>query len=294
MKASCDCCPRRCEVDRAAGELGCCGCPYLPRVARVQLHHWEEPCISGSRGSGTVFFGGCNLECLFCQNHAISRRAVGEVKTSRQLSEIFLDRQAEGAHNVNLVSPTPYSHSIADALGLARDRGLTIPVVYNCNAYETVEGLARLEGLVDVYLPDLKYHSNRPADRYSRAPGYFGAATAALREMTRQVGHKAAFDDAGIMTRGVLVRHLVLPGLAADSRRVLLWLARELPGVHLSLMAQYTPVDLARRHPELGRRLTLEEYEPLLDLCEELGLDQGYRQELDAASEQYIPPFAIP
>ena len=290
MKASCDFCPRRCRVDRPAGELGVCGCPYLPRVAHTQLHHGEEPCLSGTRGSGTVFFGGCNLRCVFCQNHDISTRPVGAAVTPSELAAVFLEQQKRGAHNVNLVSPTQYSGPVAEALRLARTGGLSIPVVYNCNGYETVQGLRRLEGLVDVYLPDLKYHDDDLARRYSSAPGYFAAATAALREMARQTGG-ATFDREGLLTRGVLVRHLVLPGGAADSSQVLTWLARELPEAHLSLMAQYTPVHRAREFPELARRLRPEEYEPLLDLCDELGLDRGYRQAPGAAGEEYIPDF---
>ena len=286
----CDFCPRRCRVDRPAGELGVCGCAHLPRVAHTQLHHWEEPCLSGTRGSGTVFFGGCNLKCVFCQNHAISTRPVGAAVTPSELAAVFLEQQRRGAHNVNLVSPTQYSGPVAEALRLARTGGLSIPVVYNCNGYETVQGLGRLEGLVDVYLPDLKYHDDDLARRYSSAPGYFAAATAALREMARQTG-EATFDREGLLTRGVLVRHLVLPGGAADSSQVLTWLARELPEAYLSLMAQYTPVHRAREFPELARRLRPEEYEPLLDLCDELGLDRGYRQAPGATGEEYIPDF---
>lgn len=267
-----------------------CGCPYLPRVAHVSLHHWEEPCLSGTRGSGTVFFGGCNLKCVFCQNHDISVRPVGRDHTPAELAEVLLAQERRGAHNVNLVSPTSYSGPIAEALRLARERGLSVPVVYNCNGYETVAGLGRLEGLVDVYLPDLKYRDDALARRYSNAPGYFVVATAALREMARQVG-PAEFDREGLMTRGVLVRHLVLPGCAEDSRKVLTWLARELPEAHLSLMSQYTPAHRAREFPEIARRVRRSEYEPLLDLCDELGLDRGYRQEGDAAGEEYIPNF---
>lgn len=291
---SCDLCPRRCAVDRSQGDAGWCGCPPQPVVAYTGLHFWEEPCVSGSRGSGTVFFGGCNLRCSFCQNHAISRRPTGHPYPEADLARLFLEQQSQGAHNINLVSPTPYSRPIAVALSRARDEGLRLPVVYNCNGYETVEGLARLEGLVDVYLPDLKYRDDALALSYSQAPNYFAAASAALDEMARQVGRTAEFDQDGLMTRGLLVRHLVLPGAGADSAAVLRWLSRELPGVHLSLMAQYTPIDQAVDHPTLGRRLTAAEYEPLLDLCDELGLEHGYRQELDSAGEEYIPPFTLP
>lgn len=288
--SGCDFCPRRCPVDREAGELGTCGCPALPRVASTMLHKWEEPCLSGTRGSGAVFFGGCNLKCVFCQNHDISARPVGQPYAASDLADLFVAQQALGAHNVNLVSPTQYSGPISRALELARNRGLTVPVVYNCNGYETVEGLSRLEDLVDIYLPDLKYSDDALARRYSGAPGYFEAAAKALAEMNRQVG-ETSFDREGLMKSGLLVRHLVLPGQAADSAKLLRWLAANLPGVHLSLMAQYTPVHLAGHFPELARQITPGEYEPLLDLCDELGLELGYRQELDAASEDFIPDF---
>jgi putative pyruvate formate lyase activating enzyme len=293
IPGSCDFCPRRCKVAREAGDLGACGCPPRPMIAHVCLHYGEEPCLSGRRGSGTVFFGGCNLNCVFCQNHDISTRPMGKPHSPAELAAVFLDRQRCGAHNVNLVSPTQYSGPVAEALGLARGLGLTIPVVYNCNAYETVEGLRRLSGLVDVYLPDLKYHDDALARRYSNAPGYFQAAAAALKEMLSQVG-PASFDEEGLMTRGVLVRHLVLPGQAADSAKLLTWLAGDLPEAHLSLMAQYTPVHRAKEFPEIARRLRAREYAPLLDLCDRLGLEQGYRQTLNAAGEEYIPNFDPP
>jgi len=277
-------------VDRTSGEVGWCGCPGLPPVAHVMLHHWEEPCLSGTRGSGAVFFGGCNLRCVFCQNHDISVRPVGEPHSPDALADVFLRLQESGAHNVNLVSPTPYSGYIARALTAARDRGLEIPVVYNCNGYETVEALRRLDGLVDVYLPDLKYFDETLARRFSSAPRYFETASAALLEMDRQVG-EAVFDQAGLMKKGMLVRHLVLPGHTADSARLLEWLAANLPRAHLSLLAQYTPVHRAREFGELARRLSPLEYEPLVDLCERLGLERGYRQEIEAADEAYIPDF---
>jgi len=290
MGRGCDFCPRRCRVDREAGELGACGCPATPRVAMASLHYWEEPCLSGTRGSGTVFFGGCNLRCAFCQNYDISTRPVGEPCPLDRLADVFLLQQRRRAHNVNLVSPTQYAGPVAEALRLAKERGLDIPVVWNSNAYETVESLRRLEGLVDVYLPDLRYHDDRLARRYSDAPGYFDAASAAILEMARQVG-EAEFDEEGLMKRGLLVRHLVLPGHTDDSARLLRWLAENVPTAHLSLMAQYTPVHRAGEHPALARRVRRNEYEALLDLCDELGLDRGYRQSPESATTEYIPDF---
>lgn len=297
MLSSCEICPLRCRVNRLAGQAGGCrvtGPNVL--VASAQLHYWEEPCISGTRGSGTVFFGSCNLRCVFCQNYEISQVRTGRELTASQLSRVFLRLQEAGAHNVNLVSPTHFLPQVVLALRQARSEGLTIPVVYNSNAYELSSALRRLEGLVDVYLPDLKYASDgphAPALRYSRAPGYFAAATAAILEMYRQVG-APEFDEEGLIRRGLIIRHLVLPGLIDETKAVLKWIAEKLPRtVHVSLMAQYVPVYRAFRFPEINRTLTSAEYEEALNYFDSLGLENGYRQELGAADESFIPPFDV-
>jgi len=289
----CTICPRRCGVNREAGETGFCRAPARPVVARAALHFWEEPCISGTAGSGTVFFSHCNLKCLFCQNHRISHGGFGREIDAEQLVRIFLNLQERGAHNINLVSPTPYIPVLARAIKTARRRGLTIPVVYNTNAYENVEALSLLDGLVDIYLPDLKYCAEEPARRYSAAPGYFSAATAAVKEMYRQVG-APRLDENGLIRRGLIIRHLILPGQAADSMRVLQWIAAHLPrDVYISLMAQYFPAHRADEAPPLNRCLTKSEYEQVVNRLLELGLENGYVQELEAASEEYVPDFNL-
>lgn len=294
LKSRCDLCPRLCRVDRAAGEVGWCGAGPLPRVARAALHHWEEPPLSGERGSGTIFFSGCNMRCAFCQNHVISTRPeAGRAVDAAALCAVMASLIEQGAHNVNLVSASHCATAVAEGLALARGRGVAgprRPVVWNSNAYETVESLRRLDGLVDVYLPDLKYVDDALAVRYSAAPGYFAAATAAVREMVRQAG-APAFDEAGMIRRGVIVRHLVLPGRADDACRALEWLAAEFGGgVLVSVMAQYTPVHRASEFPELDRRVTTEEYQRAVDRAADLNLE-GFFQEPSSASDAFIPTF---
>lgn len=297
MLSSCEICPLRCRVDRLAGRAG--GCRVTGKevwVAKAQLHMWEEPCISGTGGSGTVFFSFCNLRCVFCQNHEISQLGRGRKLSVDELVRLFLRVQEIGAHNLNLVSPTHFLPQVTIALRRARQSGLHLPVIYNTNAYETVTALRFLEGLVDVYLPDLKYASDgpgSPARRYSRAPGYFAAATAAISEMFRQVG-APQFDADGLVRRGLIIRHLVLPGHLEETKAVLQWIAGNLPrSVYVSLMAQYIPVNRATRYPEINRGLTEAEYEEALDYFTSLGLENGYRQELGAASESFIPRFDL-
>ncbi|CAA7599683.1 Aldolase-type TIM barrel [Acididesulfobacillus acetoxydans] len=292
-QGSCRACPRECGKDRTRGEKGVCGAAARAKVARASLHAWEEPCVSGSRGSGTVFFSHCNLSCVFCQNYEISQEGFGREVTVGELAEIFLNLQAQGAHNINLVSPMHYPEPVREALIRAGDRGLRVPVIYNTNAYEKAETLRRLEGLVDVYLPDLKYFSDEYARRYSRAEGYFAWASQAILEMLRQVG-APRFDEDGLIERGLLVRHLVLPGLLADSKAVLRWIAEKLPrDVYVSLMGQYTPVYQASRCPELARPLTEEEYDEAIDFFFSLGLENGFAQELDSGDPAYIPEFDL-
>nr|WP_277995928.1 radical SAM protein [Moorella thermoacetica] len=288
---SCRLCPRACGVNRLAGEKGFCRAGVRPRVALATLHHWEEPCLSGSRGSGAVFFSYCNLRCAFCQNYRISWQGRGREMEIEDLTALFLDLQAQGAHNINLVSATPYTPLLVPALREAKKRGLKIPVVYNCNAYESLESLRSLAGLVDIYLPDLKYIDDGPARRYSQAQNYFSVATAAILEMQRQVGI-LTFDAAGLARRGLLIRHLVLPGQAEAACRVLEWVKANLPReTYLSIMAQYVPVWQAQRYPEINRRLTAAEYESVLEYFDALGLENGFCQELDAATTDYIPNF---
>ncbi len=287
----CRLCPRKCGVDRFAGERGYCGCDGDLLVARAALHMWEEPCISGAEGSGTVFFSGCALGCVFCQNRPIALARAGKAISLDRLVEIFFELEAQGANNINLVTAGHYVPQAALALSRAKERGLAVPVVYNSGGYELPETLALLDGLVDVYLPDLKYVDPTLSRRCAQAPDYFPVAAAALAEMFRQVG-PPQFDDRGMLRRGMVVRHLALPGQGEDSRRVLDYLWRTYGnGIYISLMSQYTPMGQNAAFPELNRRLTEAEYAALVDYAVELGVEQGFIQEGEAAEESFIPPF---
>ena len=291
MSQACFLCPRGCGAERAGGKLGFCGMDGEIRVARAALHPFEEPPISGERGSGTVFFTGCSLRCIFCQNSAIRSPESGRALSIEQLAELFLFLQEKGAENINLVTATHYADGVAAALRLAKPR-LQIPVVYNCGGYERVETLRTLAGLVDVYLPDFKYVSSELSAAYSAAPDYAEVAEAALREMYAQVG-SVQTDARGILTRGVVVRHLVLPGCRADSLAVLERVAKSVPvpGVLLSLMRQYTPDFAPDDAPKsLKRRVTSFEYESVMAHAVELGFE-GFFQGKEAASAAYTPNF---
>ena len=280
----CMLCPRLCGVDRSRGETGFCGAPALPVVARAARHDWEEPCISGSRGSGAVFFSGCNLGCVYCQNREISRSIRGKPLDVPALRELFARLRDSGVHNINLVTATPYADVIAEAL----ETPPGIPVVWNCGGYERVETLRMLEGKIDVYLPDMKYADDRLAKELSAAGDYFETADAAIREMVRQTG-PCRLDADGLLKRGVVVRHLVLPGFSANSKDVLEWFADTFPkgDVMLSLMAQYTPNGSGGPN----RRLREEEWREVADYLYMLGIRSGYVQELSSAEGEYVPSF---
>ena len=283
----CTLCPRNCRAERTeTAGAGLCRMGTLPRIARAALHMWEEPCISGTRGSGAVFFSGCNLRCAFCQNEPISHGGQGETVTPARLAEIFAELEAQGAHNINLVTPTHFVPAILEALSIYRPR---VPVVYNCGGYESVETLRLLEGHIDIYLPDFKYIDGRMAKLLSGAPDYPEVAQAAIAEMLRQTG-PAVYDAEGIMLRGTQIRHLVLPGLTGDSMRILSLIADEFPGAAVSLMGQYVPFGKALTMPGMNRRLKKKEYERVLSHMEAIGLP-GYRQELSSASEAFVPAF---
>ncbi|HOB30885.1 MAG TPA: radical SAM protein [Bacillota bacterium] len=290
----CTQCPRYCNVDRSQGELGFCRRGMLPEVAMADLHFWEEPCISGSNGSGAVFFSGCNLSCAFCQNYQISQSGrVGREYSVEALASIFLMLEGRGAHNINLVSPTHFSEKVAEAIRQARNMGLKIPFIYNSNGYESLETLEIMDGLIDVYLPDLKYFSDEIARKYSSAPSYFEHASKAILEMSRQVGIPQ-FDEQGVIQRGLIVRHLVLPGQIEDSKKVLRWIKEELPeGTYVSLMAQYCPVHRAKQYPEINRTLTWREYDEIVKELYDLELEDGYIQELASANTEFIPDFGV-
>lgn len=287
----CGLCPRNCGTDRTQYEGPCKGGSTV-KIARAALHHWEEPCISGSNGSGTVFFSGCPLQCCFCQNYQISAQNFGKEVGVERLAEIFLELQQAGAHNINLVSPTQYAPWIVQALRLAKPQ-LKIPVICNSGGYERIATLRLLESMVDAYLPDLKYFNPAVAMRYSSAEDYFEAAAAAISEMVRQAG-PPRFDGDGLLQSGVIIRHLVLPNGVHDSIQILDWIARTFgkDEVLLSLMSQYTPTYHSAQFPEINRRVSTYEYNRVLSHAQELGL-QGYMQERSAAREGYTPPFDL-
>lgn len=277
---SCRLCPRECGVDRLAGELGFCGANGNMRVAAVSVHHGEEPPISGTGGSGTVFFSHCNMTCLYCQNYPISQLGNGKEMTARELAEKLLGLQDRGVHNVNFVTPTPHIPRLIEAVGWARGKGLAIPVVYNTNGYESLDALALLEGVVDIYLPDMKYKSAGLAERASGTPDYVFHNERAIAEMARQVG-SLIIDGDGIAKRGMLIRHLVLPGRVDETVRVLRFLRGAYgPGCRLSLMGQYFPAHKAPATPGYDRKLTQGEYEAAVREAERLGMDNVYIQEI--------------
>ena len=294
MKKVCTLCPRNCGVDRENGEKGICGQTAELKVARAALHFWEEPCISGKTGSGTVFFSGCSLHCVFCQNEPIANGTVGKVITVERLAEIFLELQQQGANNINLVTPGHFIPQIREALLLAKAQGLTLPVVYNTSSYESVEALRSLEGLVDIYLPDFKYMSSELSGKYSHAADYAVVAKAAIAEMVRQTGGPV-FDEEGedgLIKKGMIVRHLTLPGCMEDSKAILKYLYETYgEQIYISIMNQFTPLQNVAEFPELNRKITEEEYEELIDYAINLGIEQGFIQEGETAEESFIPDF---
>ena len=331
---NCMLCPRECGVNRKNGETGVCGQTAAIKAARAALHMWEEPCISGQNGSGTVFFSGCNLGCVFCQNHNIATGKAGIEISIERLAEIFLELQEKGANNINLVTAGHFVPQVVEALKQAKRQGLFLPIVYNTSSYEKVETLRLLEGYVDIYLPDLKYVDSAISSRYSHAADYFTCASAAIAEMVRQVGkpefvfertagkegssaefladekkkiseqqNNMIFDaaeyqersEAGaslLMRKGVIVRHLVMPGCVEDSKRVISYLLKTYGNqIFISIMNQYTPLPQCREYPELSRRVTEAEYDAVVDYAIGLGIENGFIQEGDVAEESFIPEF---
>ena len=289
----CNICPRQCNAARMDGETGFCHAHKLPKVALVSTHFWEEPPISGTNGSGTVFFSHCNLRCVFCQNHEISEDGFGMEISIERLAEIFMEQQNRGLHNINLVSPTHFIPQIATALGMAKHNGLKIPVVYNSNGYEALEGLRQLDGLIDIYLPDFKYWDDTLARMYSSAPNYSAIASQAILEMRRQVPQDM-FDANGIMQKGVIVRHLVLPSHHRDSFHILDWIKESLgQDTYVSLLSQYTPMHRASTIKALSRKLTTFEYEKVTEYFLTVGLKNGFMQKRSSATSDYTPIFNL-
>ncbi|MDO4473781.1 MAG: radical SAM protein [Eubacteriales bacterium] len=290
----CMLCPRQCGADRRK-QRGFCGETERIRVARAALHMWEEPCISGREGSGTIFFTGCNLRCVYCQNHTLSRSEVGKEITVMRLSEIMIELQEKGANNINLVTGSHYVPQIVEALDLAREKGLHLPIVYNCGGYESIESLRMLQGYVDIYLPDFKYWEEESGRKYSLASDYPKVAKAAVDEMVRQVG-AAEFTPSGLMKKGVIVRHLLLPGKVKEAQEIVRYLHGKYGDrIYLSLMNQYTPLPSLDKemYPELNRRVTTYEYDKLVNYAIDTGVNCAFIQEGKTAKESFIPPFTL-
>lgn len=292
---ACQLCPRKCSIDRTQkqGFCGISGGIHTVKVARAALHFWEEPCISGEKGSGTVFFSGCCLRCCYCQNHSISAEGFGAEISTQRLGAIFMELQEQGAHNINLVTGSHFAPQIVEALQMLRPN-LHIPIVFNCSGYESEKVLDILNGYVDIYLPDFKYYSSERSGRYSCAPDYFQVASKAILDMYRQVG-KTIFNKDGIMTKGLMIRHMVLPKGVSDTIEVLRWIKKNLPldDILISVMSQYTPFYHSSDFPEINRRLTQKEYDRVLDILDELGIENGFVQERSSAKEEYTPNFSL-
>lgn len=287
----CTLCPRNCHIDRTMGQIGACRETEELVVARAALHMWEEPCISGEKGSGTVFFSGCALGCVYCQNHNIAKGLAGKRITIERLSDIFMELQDKGANNINLVTPGHFIPQIMEAIDLAKAKGLHLPIVYNSSGYEKAETIKLLKGYIDVYLPDLKYKSGEISKKYSNAENYFEYAAEAIKEMVRQTG-EPVFNEDGIMVRGVIVRHLTLPGCLKDSKDIMEYLYETFGNhIYISIMNQYTPLSNVIQYQEINRKITEEEYDELIDYALYLGVENGFIQEGETASESFIPEF---
>ena len=287
---SCRLCPRECGINRVKGELGFCKAGLLPMVSSFHPHFGEEPPISGSRGSGTIFFTQCNLKCVFCQNYPISHMGEGREVSIEELAATMLRLQGQGCHNINLVTPTHYIPQILEAVILARQKGLSVPMVYNCGGYEGMETLDLMEGVVDIYMPDMKYSNSKAAERFSSAPNYFEISKKAVKEMHRQVGDLKI--EKGIAIKGLLIRHLVLPDNLAGSEAIFDFIVEELsPHTYVNIMAQYYPCHMAFRFPEISRRITHREYIDTLKLAKKKGLSGGFRQVLATINRSRIPEW---
>mgnify|MGYP002726156505 FL=1 len=288
---NCLLCPRKCGINRAAGQTGVCGVSAEIRVARAALHYWEEPCISGKRGSGAVFFSGCSLHCVFCQNREISDGKAGKVISKERLSDIFMELADKGANNINLVTPGQYIPDIVRAVNDAKSRGMKLPIVYNTSGYENADELKQLEGIVDVYLPDFKYMDSALSAKYSRAKDYPSVAKQAISEMVRQQPGVVIDDATGLIQKGVIVRQLLLPGHVNDAKAVLKYLYDTYHDhVYISMMSQFTPIAL-KDYPEINRTVTRREYERLVDYALEIGITNAFIQEGDVAKDSFIPAF---
>ena len=289
----CQICPRECKVNRNVGEKGLCGMSSKVKVARISLHYFEEPPISGTNGSGTIFFSGCNMKCIFCQNYNISTNNFGKEISIEELANKMIELQEKKAHNINLVTPTHYTHQIIEAIKIAKKKGLTIPIIYNSSGYEKVETLKKLNGLIDIYLPDLKYYDEIIAIKYSKAPNYFEFATNAIKEMYNQVG-KVKFDKSGILKKGVIVRHLMLPENLNDSKTILNYLYKTYHNnIFISIMNQYTPLEQVKNIESLNHKVKESDYNKLINYACDLGITNAFMQVGDTAKDSFIPDFDL-
>ena len=290
MIERCTICPHKCGIDRTK-HAGRCKSTDKVKIALYSIHNFEEPCISGEKGSGTIFFSNCTMNCIYCQNYEISQQEKGKEITIQELADIMIKQQDNGVENINLVTPTSYVLHIIEAIKIAKDNGLNIPIVYNTNGYESVETLKLLEGYIDIYLPDLKYYYNELGKKYSNVNNYFEVATEAIKEMYRQVGCPQ-LNENGIMQKGIMIRHLILPNNIENSKQVLKWIKENIDNnVYVSIMAQYFPTYKAKNVDELARKLTKQEYEEIESYLYDLNLENGYIQELGEHEEEYVPKW---
>lgn len=290
---SCKICPHKCKVNRLEGEKGRCKCDDKVKIALASVHNYEEPCISGKNGSGTVFFSNCNLNCIYCQNYEISQNGKGKVISIKHLAEIFINQQNKNVNNINLVTPTMYVPQIIEAIKIARKNGLNIPIIYNSNGYENVETIKMLNGYIDIYLPDLKYYSNKIAKKYSNIDNYFEIAVDAIKEMQNQVGNPI-FDENGIIKKGVIIRHLILPNHLQNTKNILKYIKENFDkNTYISVMAQYFPTYKAKEDYLINRKLTKKEYKEIERYLYLLNLKNGYIQELGDHEEEYVPDFNL-
>ncbi len=289
----CEICPHECGINRTKNQIGRCKSTDKIKIALYSIHRFEEPCISGENGSGTVFFSNCNLNCIYCQNYEISQEGKGKEISVEELADIFIKQQNRKAENINLVTPTSYTLQIIEAIKIAKKRGLNIPIIYNTNGYEKVETLKLLEGYVDVYLPDLKYNDDELGKKYSKVDRYFEIAVKAIKEMYRQVG-SPKLDERGMIKSGLMIRHLVLPNNIENSKKILRWIKENIDeNVYVDIMAQYFPTYKAKESKELNRKLTKEEYKEIEEYVYDLNIKNGYMQDLGEHEEEYVPKWEI-
>lgn len=288
---SCTICPHNCKINRNNGQIGRCRSGDKVKIALASVHNYEEPCISDKNGSGTIFFSNCNLSCIYCQNYKISQLGKGYELSVEELANIMLKQQEKGVNNINLVTPTMYVYQIIEAIKIARKRGLKTPIIYNTNGYENVKTIQHLNGYVDIYLPDLKYYSNEISKKYSKIDNYFKYATEAIKEMYKQVG-SPIFDENGIIKKGLIIRHLVLPNHLQNSKHILKWIKENMPeDTYVSVMAQYFPTYKAKEDNLINRKLNKKEYREIEEFLYTLNLENGYMQELGEHEEEYVPNF---